>query len=217
MNRCSLPDWVTCHVSESAKHITSVYMAALSRYKLEAYKKTIRDVRNYNLRSIFSPTDLQFKLLKMTKNMPIYGNLFLCFILTSNLFSLTESFHHAPHSYHIPIDATQSHHFTVLTVSRYCQTTHPPDRTIHLDPRSRPPAFAMGIPANMPTAYHYNHLWLLTPIPIPTPSTLTSRITILLELLDRTLETSFYTLATIYLATQSITEDLKYQEMVWYK
>jgi len=70
MNRCSLPDWVTSHVSESAKDISSGYMAALCRYKLEEYKKTIRNVGKSNLRFIFSCSDLQFKLLKMTKTCP---------------------------------------------------------------------------------------------------------------------------------------------------
>jgi hypothetical protein len=55
MNRCSLPDSVTCHISESAKDIASGYTAALCRYKLEAYKKTIQDIGNYNLRSISFP------------------------------------------------------------------------------------------------------------------------------------------------------------------
>ena len=118
--------------------------------------------------------------------MPIYGNLCLCFIWTSKIYSpLTGSIHHALHSYHIPINATQSHHFTAPIILYYCQDTHPPDHMIHLDPRSWPPACAMGIPASMPTAYHYNHLW---PIHIPTHSIPISRITTLLELLDWTLK-----------------------------
>jgi hypothetical protein len=132
------------------------------------------------------------------------------FILPDRIIPPRPTFLPHPHQCYTipPFYSTDS--FTLLS-------DHPPDCMIHLDPRSRPPASAMGIPANMPTAYHYNHLRLLTLIPIPTPSILTSRITTLLELLDRTLETSFYTLATIYLATQSITEDLNHQEMVWYK
>ena len=151
--------------------------------------------------------------------MPIYGNLFLCFILFElPIYSpLTGSIHHATHSYHIPIIATQSHHFTALIILHYCWNTHPPDHMIHINLRSWPPACAMGIPASMPTAYHYNHLWLLTSIPIPTHTTPTSRITTLLGLLDWTLETSFYTLATIYPATHSITQVMNHQEMVWYK
>ena len=34
VNRCFLPDWVTCHVSENVMEISSGYMAALCRYKL---------------------------------------------------------------------------------------------------------------------------------------------------------------------------------------
>jgi len=123
--------------------------------------------------------------------MSIYGNLFLCFILFElPIYSpLTGSIHHAPHSYHIPINAKQSHDFTAPIILYYCQNTHPPDQMIHLDPCSWwPPACAMGITASMPTEYHYNHLWLLTPIPIPTHSTPTSRITNLLGLLDWTLD-----------------------------
>jgi hypothetical protein len=52
MNRCSLPDWVTCCASESAKDISSGYMAALCRYKLVSYMKTIWDGGNYKFRSI---------------------------------------------------------------------------------------------------------------------------------------------------------------------
>jgi hypothetical protein len=59
LNRCPLPDWVKCHVSESAKDISSGYMAALCRYKLETYMKTIWDIGNYKLRSIRHPQHTQ--------------------------------------------------------------------------------------------------------------------------------------------------------------
>ena len=152
----------------------------------------------------------------------IYGNLFMHFILFElPIYSpLTGSFHSTPHSYHIPINATKFHHFTTLIIQHYCQTTHlPPDHTIHFNPCPHTPACAMGITASMPTAYHYNHCWLVTPIPIPTHSTLTSHITTLLRLLDWTQETSWslHSLATIYPATKSIPEDWNHQEMIWYK